>query len=288
MTTRKALGRGLSALIPTTAVMTQELPAGEKVNEIPVKMVARGKDQPRIKFDPVRLEELIQSIKEKGVIQPIVVRPLADATYELIAGERRLRAAIGAGLERIPAIVREVSDEDALELALIENLQREELNVIETADAYKKLIDRYQLTQEEVAVKVGKDRATVANALRLLSLPDELKGYIQEGALSMGHARTLLSLPSKPAQRKAAMLMMQKGLSVREAELLVKRMVNPAPRVREQVRDPQYTRLEESLERSLGCRVACQPYRKGGKIEITYHSQDDLSRILDILDIDIS
>lgn len=270
---KTALGKGLDALIPEK---------GEEILYIDTDRIRPGKQQPRKFFDEKALKELSASIKEKGVLQPIIVSRTGDGTFNLITGERRWRSAILAGLKKIPALIKNVASKDSLEIALIENIQREDLNPIETAEAFNRLIKEFDLTQEGLADKVGKERATVANYLRLLKLPDEVKTMLYNGSLSMGHARALLSIEGRTIQIEAARKIIKKGLSVREAELLVKKISKP-PKV-SPTKDPQILSLEEKLIKHLGTRVhILHKRKKGGKIEIEYYSLEELDRLLEIL-----
>ena len=270
---KTALGKGLDALIPDR---------GDNVVNLDIDRILPGKQQPRRVFQEDALKGLAASIKERGVLQPIIVSRTGDGTFQLIAGERRWRASILAGLKKIPALIKNVASKDALEIALIENIQREDLNPIETAEAFNRLQLDYNMTQEELAEKVGKERATVANYLRLLKLPDEIKDMLYNGALSMGHARALISVEGRLNQIEAARKIIKKGLSVREAETLAKRPVRPVKAA--SVMDPQIKSLEERLKQSLGTKVQLvQKNKKRGKIEIEYSSLDELQRLLDIL-----
>lgn len=271
---KTALGRGLDALIPEK---------GQETIDIDIQRIVPGGEQPRKVFKDEPLRELAASIKEKGVLQPVLVARQDSGTFRLIAGERRLRAAQMAGLKKIPAIVRQAGPEDSLEIALIENIQREDLGPIETAQAFQRLMKQFHLTQENLSEKVGKERATIANYLRLLKLPEEIKNLINEGVLSMGHARALLSVAGRPAQVQAARKIIKSGLSVREAENLAKRLSTPEARKAKSRRDPQVASLEEKLIRSLATKVRIKHKGKKGKIEIEYYSLDELDRLLDIL-----
>lgn len=251
---------------------------------IPLHRITPNRHQPRKDFDSEGMEDLVRSVKDRGVIQPILVRE-SQGGFELIAGERRWRAAQQAGISNIPAMVRKVSDQDSLELALIENIQRENLNAMESAEAYDRLIKEFGLTQEETAVKVGKSRSSVANILRLLSLPDEIQGYIREEKLSTGHAKALLSLTKGSQQVAAAREMIQKGLSVREAEKLVAALSAGRKRVRPSkgVRDIHLVAVEEELKKRLGTKVRLRDRRGKGKIEIEYYSQKERERLIGML-----
>lgn len=270
---KTALGKGLDALIPDR---------GDNIVNLDIDRILPGKEQPRRVFQEDALKGLSASIKEKGVLQPIIVSRTGDGTFNIIAGERRWRASMLAGLKKIPALIKNVASKDALEIALIENIQREDLNPIETAEAFNRLQQDFSMTQEELADKVGKERATVANYLRLLKLPDEIKDMLYNGALSMGHARALLSLEGRLNQIEAARKIIKKGLSVREAEVLAKKPSMPVKAA--SLRDPQIQSLEEKLKQSLGTKVHLIPKnKKRGKIEIEYSSLDELDRLLDIL-----
>lgn len=289
MTIRQALGKGLEALIPIqgdTESLTGAFPA---LTEIPIDRVYPNPFQPRQEFDPQELQELSDSIREKGVVQPVIVRQRPDGQFELIAGERRLRASKLAGLAQIPAVVREMTDNESLEVALIENIQRSDLNAVEEAVAYQRLMDQFNLTQEEMAKKVGKDRASIANTLRLLKLPAAILNLVQEGKLSEGHARTLLGLESEEEMQKMADRVMRDSLSVRETERQIQE-IRPEPvrkskpRKSAEGRDPHLRTLEEELRRKLTTQVRVIP--KGaskGKIEIDYYSLEDLDRVLALI-----
>ncbi|MEE2638470.1 MAG: ParB/RepB/Spo0J family partition protein [Acidobacteriota bacterium] len=285
--TRQALGRGLSALIPETAP-----PPTDRTTEADLDRLTPNRFQPRSVLDELKLEELSRSIRSTGVIQPIVVRRVGDDRFEIIAGERRWRAAQMAGLLRVPIVVRDIPDDKLLEVALIENLQRENLNPIEVAEAYHRLIEDYNLTQEDVAAAVGKDRATVANYVRLLVLPAEVQADVASGVLAMGHARALLSLAEEADRRRAAREVVAKGLSVRETEGLVKRVkahsestdagsVSSAPPL-----DVHTSAAQDQLRVSLGTRVRI--VRQGrnsnrGRIEIDFGSENELQRLFERL-----
>jgi ParB family chromosome partitioning protein len=276
---RIALGRGLDALIPESV-------EGETVREIRISEIKSGVYQPRRYFDPEKQKELVNSIKEKGIVQPIIVRPHKDG-YELVAGERRLLAAREAGLERIPAIVREMSGEDALQIGLIENIQRQDLNPIEEAEAFYRLIKEFNMKQDELAKKVGKERSSVANSLRLLKLSRKIQEEVIKGTLSMGHARALLSLDNEQDQLEVCEKIVKKGLSVRETERLIKRMKENVSREtlekqKETVVDVTLNVFEEKLMQTLGTKVRIVQNKKGkGKIEIEFYSSDDLNRIIE-------
>lgn len=275
---KRALGKGLSALIPERMESQENR---ESVLRIPISQIKTNKYQPRIEFNKEKLAELISSIKEKGVVQPVLVRKIQDG-YELIAGERRLRAVSSLGIDTIPAIVKNVADIDMLELSLIENIQREELNPMEEASAFQKFIDDFNFTQEKIATAIGKDRSTVANTLRLLGLPKKIQDYISKGVVSAGHAKAMLALDAETDQLRVCNLVVKKGLSVRETETLVKRRAGGARRV-DVKRDHGFTDIESQLQQVLGTRVRVFHGKKRGRIMIEYYSSEDLNRILDIL-----
>lgn len=287
-TKRPALGRGLSALIPEAAGGTAT--AGEKPFELDLDRLTPNPRQPRTVFDEASLDELAQSLRASGMIQPIIARRARTRTgagehagFEIVAGERRWRAAQRAGLLRVPVIVRDVPDERLLEVALIENIQRDDLNPIEEASAYRRLIDELKLTQDAVAAAVGKDRSSVANTLRLLRLPEEVRNLVSSGELSMGHARALLALDSDAGQRHLAREVVAKGLSVRETEALVKRETappappKPAPQAKK--KDANTRAAEEKLRFALGTDVEIVRRGKGGRIEILFRTEDELDRL---------
>ena len=269
---KTALGKGLEALIPEK---------GEEVIYLDIDRIFPGEQQPRKTFRDDPLKELAASIKEKGVIQPVIVSRVGDGTFRLVTGERRWRATALAGLKKIPALIKNVASRDSLEIALIENIQREDLNPIETAEAFSRLITDFNLTQEDLSDKVGKDRATIANYLRLLKLPEEIKPLIYNGSLSTGHAKAILAVDGKVNQLEVARKIIKKGLSVREAEVLSRKISKP-PKVKSN-KDPQISSLEEKLIKSLGTKVRILNKGKKGKIEIEYYSLDELDRLLEIL-----
>ncbi len=284
MAKKKGLGRGLDALLGG-ADMSAVLSGGDEgeFRHLPLELVRRGKYQPRSALDPQALEDLARSIRAQGVVQPIVVRPLSDGVhYELIAGERRWRAAQTAGLSEIPAVVREVPDRAALAIALIENVQREDLNPVEEAKALRRLTEEFEMTHEAVANAVGRSRAAVTNLLRLLDLNEDVRALLEAGDIDMGHARALLAL-SGEAQSHAARTVASKGLSARETERLVRRLktdrAEGAPARRQ--KDPDVRRLEDKLSERLGTAVAIQQGRRGkGKLVIQYTSLEELDGIL--------
>jgi ParB family chromosome partitioning protein len=279
--TRKALGRGLNALLHTVETTS---PAG--LGEVAVDLIDANPFQPRRTFSPDKLKELADSIRASGVVQPVLLRR-ADDRYQLIAGERRLRAARVAGLTSIPAVVREIGDRDALELALTENLLREDLNQIEAAQGYALLQQKHGLSHEEIAERLGLDRSTVTNTLRLLRLPPEVQEMIAETKISAGHARALLSLESAAAQLQLANLIVKQDLSVRQVESLVASRTSNPPKVKEESEapkiDPNVRAAVLEMERTLGTRVKVQGDEKRGKIEISYFSAEDLNRIYELI-----
>lgn len=285
---RPALGRGLSALIPSAPPpqpAAQATPDRPRTQELDIDLLVPNPRQPRVHMDDTRLEELAQSIRANGVIQPIVVRRVEDH-YEIVAGERRWRASQRAGLLKVPVAVREVPDDKLLEVALIENIQRENLSPIEEAQAYRRLTDELQMSQEAIAAQVGKDRATVANYMRLLRLPAEVRAALDEGALSMGHARALLSLPDENTQRRLGRDVIARGLSVRDTEALVRREVDaksPAAPAEPQKVDPNTRAAEDQLKLALGTRVRIVRKGKRGRIEIDFTNEDELQRLYEAL-----
>lgn len=280
---RKALGRGLGALLSSDR--TIDLNSGSF--EVELDAIVPGPMQPRTHFDEVGLESLASSIRSHGVVQPILVRRLGDG-YELIAGERRWRAARLAGLSRVPVLVKDIPDKDVLEIALIENIQREDLNPIEEAQAYKRLIDSVGLTQEALASRLGRDRSYITNYLRLLRLPEDLQQLVREGRLSTGHARTLLGLPHADLQRRIARQILEGDLSVRATESLVQKAterVTPKATVSVRTADPNIRAAETKLRRVLGTqvRIVQQSAEGRGKIEISFFSSADRDRLYSLL-----
>jgi ParB family chromosome partitioning protein len=270
------LGRGLKALIPETKTAS-----GRELLELNVDQILPGRYQPRHNIDLEGIRELARSIKALGIIQPILVKPADGSTYELIAGERRWRAAQEAGLEKIPAVIQEADEAETLELALIENIQREDLNPIEAALGYQQLIDKFSLTQEEVASRVGKERSSIANSLRLLKLPSQIQEDVSLGRLSMGHARAILSLHGREKQLQARKTIVSRDLSVREAERLARRLAGPAVSKppKKTKKDLFISELEAAIRRALGTKVAIRPGGKGGTIAIQYYSIAELERV---------
>jgi ParB family transcriptional regulator, chromosome partitioning protein len=281
---RPALGRGLSALIPVAPPAPPQPRERDphRPTEVDIDLLRPNPRQPRMQIDEPRLDELAQSIRSHGVIQPILVRRVEDH-FEIVAGERRWRAAQRASLLKIPVVVREVTDDHLLEVALIENIQREDLNAIEEGQAYQRLSDEFSMSQEAIAAAVGKDRATIANYIRLLRLPVEVRNELSSGVLSMGHARALLALADESAQRRVAREVVSRGLSVRETEALVRRestpSVPPAPRKV----DPNTRAAEDRLKLALGTRVRIVRKGTAGRIEIDFGDENELQRLYELL-----
>ena len=274
---KKVLGKGLKALIGEPEDLVRYEPSSR--NYIDTDQIEPNPLQPRKDFDEEKLAGLSSSIKADGIIQPIVVRR-AGERYQIIAGERRWRAALKAGLLSIPATIRDADDEDMLKIALIENLQREDLNPIEEANAYKTLIDSHNLTQETLARYVGKNRTTITNTLRLLGLPAEVQAHVSRGTVSMGHARALLGLEDSSAQIDLCERIADEGLSVRQVEALVKKGFRPRKKRPAQIVDPDVRRVEDELQRALGTKVRIRSAGKRGTIEISFSSPDQLEGII--------
>lgn len=290
---KTGLGRGLSSLLGARPPADKQTKAGNSPapNEVPIGEILPGAMQPRNGFDDASLNELAESIRENGIMQPLVVRP-REGGYDLIAGERRWRASQMAGLANVPIVIRDVDDRTALELALVENLQRENLDPIEEAKGYAQLVDQFDLTQEEVAAKVGKNRATVANALRLIKLPPEVQTYMRDGLLSSGHAKVILGLKQAKDQIAAAKRVIKKELSVRQTEELLGELGQATPGKTKRgaigksaATDAYILSLEGKLRERLGTKVALR-YRKGkGSVDIKFFNDEDLQRILETLNI---
>ena len=279
---RKALGRGLSALLSDSISLSH----GDELLEVDIELIEPNPDQPRLSFDEKKLDELAQSIQANGLVQPILLRRMPQGNYQIVAGERRWRAAQRAGIQRINAVVRDIPDARLLELALIENIQREELNPIEEAHAYQRLIRDFRMTQDEMALRVGKDRSSIANYLRLLKLPAEIQKFLEDGSLTAGHARALLALESEQLQLKMADEIINGSLSVRETERAVKRAA-PGSRIRGNStaiqNDANIRAAELKLKRYLETQVKIQLSQNGGKIEIEFSSLGELDRIYSII-----
>ncbi|HEY3375530.1 MAG TPA: ParB/RepB/Spo0J family partition protein [Candidatus Aquicultor sp.] len=285
---KRGLGRGLESLIPTITheasapLLLDDEQAG-RLQDIPITKIVPNPNQPRKTFDEESFDELLSSVKEHGLIQPVVVRPVGTL-YELIVGERRWRAAKAAGLETVPALIRETSDIEAIELAIIENVQRQDLNALEEAAAYYHLVEDFDFTQEEIAQRVGKKRSTVANMIRLLRLPDAVKQMIVEGTLQAGHARTVLSLSTEELQIKLAERVVAGGLTVRQTEALAKLWQNPE-KERKATPTPMHYRIKaRDLSKQLSAKVKVKLQGEKGRVEIHFKSEVDLQRILGILE----
>jgi len=283
---RPALGKGLSALIPDAPAPPRSAPL-----EIDIDLLSPNDQQPRVQMDDAKLEELAQSIRANGIIQPILVRRVGDA-YRIIAGERRWRAAQRAGLHKVPVVVRDLpegADKQLLELALIENIQRENLNPLDEAVAYQRLADEFTLTQDQIAAAVGKDRSSVANFMRLLKLPEEVRASLASGALTMGHARALLALPDAAAQRQASREVISRGLSVREAEAMVKKLSTAKPVAEPGAKSPDVPKdvhakaAEDRMRFALGTKVRIVRRGAGGTIEIDFGSESELNRLYEFV-----
>src|SRR5919107_86023 len=283
--TRRALGRGLSALLSDKPATTNE-----EMVELDIDLIEPNNFQPRTTFDEERLEQLAQSIKANGIIQPLLVRRTGNEKYQLVAGERRWRAAQRAGLLKVPCVVKEIPEDKMLELALVENIQRQELNAIEEAQAYKRLIETLGFTQEMVAQRVGRDRTFITNYLRLLRLPEDIQQLVEVEKISTGHARALLGVDDPEIQRKLAKNVMDKGLSVRQTEYVVKSTIEGKSQVREEAsagikEDANIKAAEAKLRRKLSSKVNVLINQRngGGKIEITFYDEKDLGRIYDLI-----
>ena len=288
VSSRKALGRGLNALLPNrpasgmVAAPAAAPEQGERVRKIPVDLIDANPEQPRTVFQPGALDELSRSIKEDGVIQPILLKPVGNR-YMVVAGERRWRASKLAGLAHVPAVVREVTEEKVLELALVENIQREDLNSIEIAAALRRLAQEFQLSHEELAGRTGKDRTTVTNLLRLLRLPADVQQLVANKEISMGHARALLGLPEEDQQRRLAEKIVRQNLSVRQVEQLVKQTQEPPEPKAKPMPDPNVAAAIARLEECLGAPVKLVERGRKGRIEIAYGSPEELDRLYSLL-----
>jgi len=282
---KKGLGRGLSALIPAVPEAKTEVSQDSSPKQIGVDRISTSPFQPRRSFDEAKIDELASSIRNQGIIQPLIVRPKNDG-FELIAGERRWRAAMRAGLTQVPVIVRDASDHEAMQIALVENLQREDLNSIEEANGYRRLQEEFHWSQEEMAEKVGKSRPAIANSLRLLTLPGEVQQEVAAGSLPAGQARALLGLHTEPLIISACREVIAKGLSTRETEKMVRTLLLGRRRRRQApLLDPDLKSIVEELQRTLGTRVRLMPKARTakGKVEIEYYSAADLERIVETI-----
>ncbi len=285
---KRGLGKGLGALIPGADRDQQQ-----RSIELNIDSISSNPYQPRESVDEEKLQELVSSIRMHGVLQPVVVRPKGAGSYELVAGERRLRAARAAGLATIPAVVRQLTDEQSLQIALIENLQREDINPLDAAAAYRRLMEEFGLTQDEIALTLGKSRSAVANTLRLLNLPSEVRDYVRSGELSEGHARAVLSLSDEDLQRRLARLAIEKSLSVRETERLARQwlaqgvsreaMQNVSRETSPRELDPNIAEIESRLREIFRTKVSLIINKDRGRIEIEFYSSEDLERILSLL-----
>lgn len=283
---RKVLGRGLDTLIPAARVATAAQPAsGEMIHQLSVEQIDRNPYQTRSRFDETALAELAESIKASGVVQPVLVRPQLGGRFQLIAGERRWLASQRAGKTTVPAIVKQVSNEQAMEMTIVENLQREDLNCVEQARAYERLGREFGLTQEQMAQRTGKERSSVANFLRLLKLPSEVQTLVEENKLSFGHAKALMSLDSPEAVLKLANRAVALSMSVRQVEGTVYSLVHPEPKREKAERqiDPNVREAERQLQRALGVRVQITDNKGKGRIVIEYKSLEDFDRVVEVL-----
>jgi ParB family chromosome partitioning protein len=278
---KKALGRGLDALLPTGRSSAE--PERGEVQELSLESIVPNRFQPRQQFSEIELTELAASLKQNGLLQPILVRRKGDGIFELIAGERRLRAAKLAGMQKIPALVRNVSDQESMVLALVENLQRDDLNPMETARAYQRMLNEFGLTQDAIAQKVARDRSSVANVLRLMSLPPEVQHLVETDQLSAGHAKVILGLMTPAAQIALAQQIVKDQLSVREAESLVQEHAEARKPGKRGARVPLRSDLEDRLQKRFGTRVDVQKHRRGGKIVIHYFSLEELDGLVERL-----
>jgi ParB family chromosome partitioning protein len=280
MPQRTGLGKGLDALIPGSG----QTPSSAGIHQISLDLISPNPRQPRSNFDPSELDELAASIREHGILQPLIVASAGDGHYTLIAGERRLEAARRAGLRTVPAILRQASDQQLLELALIENLQRADLNPLEEAEAYRQLNADFDLSHEQIAERVGKSRVAVTNTLRLLNLPEAAKKALLEGKISEGHARALLSLPTTEAQQAALQTILAHDLTVRQTEELVRKLSGQKPAAPARPPSPpEIADLEERLRTALGTRVHLRHGRRGGSLTLYYYSDEELNTLLERL-----
>lgn len=283
MSKKFGLGKGLGALIPED--INEDIPNDNNVNELSMDLIRPNNGQPRKKFDEEGIIQLSQSIQEHGLIQPIIVKS-ENNIYTIVAGERRWRAAKLAGLKKIPVIIMDLSDKEVLEISLIENIQRQDLNPIEEAKAYKKLIHEFKLTQEELSKRLGKSRTAIANCLRLLNLDERVQEYLIDGVISEGHGRAILALSDKELQYKVSQTIIDENLSVRETEKIIRELINAKAndnKKNDKSDNPYYIDIKNRLEEFFGTKVDINSKKNKGKIEIQYYSEEDLQRILDIL-----
>jgi len=274
---KHGLGKGLGALI-----RENDQDVGASISELRITELEANQNQPRRNFDDQSLQELADSIKQHGVVQPIIVRKI-DQNYQIVAGERRWRAARLAGLKSVPVVVKDYSNIQVMEIALIENLQRQDLNAIEEAIAYKSLIEEHDMTQEDISEKIGRSRSAIANTLRLLNLPEEIKEFVVQGKISAGHARALLSITDKKRQIEIAQKIIEQQLNVRDIEKLVMQKEKDEPK-KENKKSVEIIELEERLKKALATKVSIVHKKSKGKIEIEYYNNDDLERILELLE----
>ncbi|MCL4123325.1 UNVERIFIED_CONTAM: hypothetical protein GTU68_005296 [Idotea baltica] len=296
-TGKKVLGRGLKALVSSKPVAVKSVKKTEDKktstkaskkspdNFLDIKLLSNNTEQPRKEFDEKKLQELSDSILKLGILQPIICKKTGKDSYEIIAGERRWRAAKLAKLKQVPVIIKDLSDREAKEIALVENIQRSDLNPLETALAYQAIIDEFSLTQQELAERVGKERASVANTLRILNLPSEIQELLKSGKITMGHAKAILTVKEPSAQKGLAKKVINEGLSVRQLEQIVSRVVVLKPgKKAKKAKTSEYPELEDLLRKSLGTKVAIQSSKEGkGKIEVEYYSEDELDRLTEIM-----
>jgi ParB family chromosome partitioning protein len=279
---KRALGRGLDALLPTNPAK-RPISDAQDIQFLATDQIRPNPFQPRTDFATDELAQLAESVRKNGLLQPVVVRKKGDGSFELIAGERRLRASKLAGLDRIPAVIRNSNDEQAMELALVENLQRADLNPMESARAYHRMVSEFGLTQDDVAQRVGKDRSSISNMLRLMQLPTQVQGLVESGQLSTGHAKAILGLPTPEGQLVFAQQIVEKHLSVRETErIVIQRSAGRRPLKHVSTTSP-FAMLEDQLKRRYGTKVTVMPSREGGRVVFEYYSEEELSRLADIL-----
>ncbi|MCH5138586.1 ParB/RepB/Spo0J family partition protein [Clostridiaceae bacterium UIB06] len=286
MNKKFGLGKGLGALIPEENLDEKTLNKENGINSININLIKANVDQPRKSFDEEKIIQLSESIKEHGIIQPIILKKEGE-TYNIVAGERRWRAAKIAGIKEIPSIIMDLSDKEILEVSLIENIQRQDLNPIEEAIAYKKLLDEFNITQEQLSNRIGKSRVSIANCLRLLNLDKRVQEYLIDGVITEGHGRAILGIEDKELQYKVSQTIIDERLSVRETEKLIKSIAAEKKKLEPQEKaiNPYYTDIKEKLENLFGTKVLLMDKKNKGKIEIEYYSPEDLQRILDILKI---
>lgn len=285
MSKKFALGKGLGALIPDDDLLESERNNSESILKVDINLIKANEDQPRKYFDEQKIYELSQSIKDHGIIQPLILKKDGDR-YIIIAGERRWRAAKLAGINEIPSILMELSNRDVMEISLIENIQRQDLNPIEEAKAFYKLIKEFNLTHEELSLRIGKSRTAITNTMRLMNLDERVQQYIIEGVISEGHGRVILSIENKDMQYNVAQKVIDEGLSVRALEKLIKSLQNEDKNEKkEEPANPYYKDITERLEGLFGTKVIINNKKNKGKIEIEYYSEDDLQRIIDIIKI---